>query len=65
MRAGDSGARPGAFAFDRLRALITSIYRDPKPRKKTRPSKGSVQRRLESKRARSHIKQQRRGGYEF
>jgi ribosome-associated protein len=33
----------------------------PKPRKKTKPSRGSKRRRLENKKRRSEVKQNRRG----
>lgn len=45
--------------LNRLRLLIQSIVKDPKPRRKTRPSKSSVDRRIESKKARGAIKKQR------
>jgi ribosome-associated protein len=47
--------------LDRLRQLIADARWEPKPRKKTKPSKASKQRRLESKRHRGQIKSQRRG----
>ena len=51
--------------MDRLRALILSIIKDPKPRRKTKPSKSSVQNRIDKKRARGEIKKQRSGNFEF
>jgi ribosome-associated protein len=48
--------------LDRLRQLVADARWEPKPRKKTRPSKAAKQRRLESKRRRGQIKSQRRGG---
>ena len=44
---------------ERLSMLVLSIYRDPKIRKKSKPSYGSVQRRIESKKARSQVKKDR------
>ena len=44
----------------RLRALLLSILPEPKLRRKTRPSRGAKERRLESKRAHSAIKKERR-----
>jgi ribosome-associated protein len=48
--------------FERLRELIVQARVEPKPRRKTRPSRASKQRRLESKRRRGQIKSGRRGG---
>ncbi len=50
-----------AIVFQRLREMILSAMREPKRRRKTRPSRASKQRRLESKRKRSEIKSRRRG----
>ena len=47
--------------LDRLRQLVADARWEPKPRRKTKPSKASKQRRLESKRHRGQIKSQRRG----
>lgn len=47
--------------FELLRELIVLAQHEPKVRKRTRPTKGSKQRRLESKKRRSQIKQGRRG----
>ena len=46
-------------AIDRLRELIQASLTEPKPRKKTRPSRKSQQQRLEEKRRRSKLKQSR------
>ena len=46
-------------AFERLHALVNSVATPPKPRKATRPTYASRQRRLESKTQRSAIKAQR------
>jgi ribosome-associated protein len=48
--------------YDRLRAMILSVATPPRRRIKTRPSRGAVERRLESKQRQSEKKQQRRGG---
>ncbi len=45
--------------LDRLRAIILQALMVPKPRKPTRPTSGSQQRRLEAKRHRSEIKRHR------
>lgn len=45
-----------AGALARLRDLILSIAVPPKPRKPTRPTKGSQERRLDSKAKRARIK---------
>ncbi len=46
-------------ALDRLAALIAAARHVPKPRRKTRPPQGSVERRLESKRKRQQTKRMR------
>lgn len=46
--------------LEKLRAMILQALVVPKPRKKTRPSRGSKRRRLEGKRRRSEVKQGRR-----
>jgi len=47
--------------LDKLRAFVQAAVIEPKVRRKTRPTKGSRERRLESKQARSRIKALRRG----
>jgi ribosome-associated protein len=47
--------------FERLRELILQARKEPKRRRKTRPTKASRRRRLESKRHRSEIKAHRGG----
>jgi ribosome-associated protein len=47
-------------ALKRLAALIEKASRSPKPRKPTRPTAASRNRRLTSKKRRADIKQQRR-----
>ena len=59
-----SQARNRALAYERLAArLAGALHVDP-PRRPTRPSKGSVERRLESKRRQSQRKKERRGDYD-
>jgi ribosome-associated protein len=48
--------------LDRLRALLAAAAHEPKKRRKTKPSKASKRRRLESKRRKSEIKSGRRAG---
>ena len=52
-------------AIDRLAELIRQAAVKPKPRKKTRPTPNSQERRLESKRRRSTTKRLRRSPLEF
>ena len=46
-------------ALQRLAALVREALVPPRPRKKTRPSKASRERRLQDKKQRSQIKQNR------
>ena len=46
--------------FARLRALLVAASHRPRPRKATRPTRAAVRRRLETKRARSTRKAERR-----
>ncbi len=48
--------------LDRLRELLTEAMREPKVRRKTKPSKAAKRRRLESKRRRANVKSRRRSG---
>lgn len=48
--------------LDRLRELLLKAVHEPKPRRKTKPSRGAKRRRLESKRMRSEVKSRRTGG---
>ena len=48
-----------AEAIERLQALVNSVATLPKARKATRPTYGSMQRRLEGKATRSTVKQLR------
>lgn len=54
-----SQARNLDTALDRLRDLCEAALRRPTPRKKTRPTRGSVRRRLEAKRQRGETKRRR------
>ena len=45
-----------AAALARLQAMVDAVARPPTPRKATRPTRGSVQRRLQSKAMRSQVK---------
>ena len=59
-----SQARNRALAYERLAArLAGALHVDP-PRRPTRPSKGAVERRLDSKRRQSQRKRERRGDYD-
>jgi len=49
-----------ALAWERLERALERRRRKPKPRKKTRPTKASVARRLEAKSRRANIKRSRR-----
>jgi ribosome-associated protein len=46
--------------LEKLRRMLLSVAKPPKPRRATKPSRGSIERRLESKRHRSSCKSQRR-----
>ena len=46
-------------ALDRLGELIQSVLAEPKPRKKTRPSKNAKKKRIENKRRRGKVKKTR------
>jgi ribosome-associated protein len=50
-----------AAVMERLRELLVSALHEPKPRRKTRPSRASKLRRLEAKRRRSQVKSKRSG----
>ena len=50
-----------AAVLDRLRELLVEAMHEPKLRRKTKPTRASKQRRLESKRRRSQVKARRRG----
>ena len=50
-------------AEDKLAAIVRAALFRPKPRKKTKPSRGAKERRLKAKKARGEIKRGRRGEY--
>jgi ribosome-associated protein len=49
-------------ARERVRALVARALVRPRPRRATRPSRASVERRLSDKKHRSHAKSSRRSG---
>jgi ribosome-associated protein len=51
-----------AAVLERLRQLLIEAMHEPKPRRRTKPTKGSKRRRLESKKIRSEVKSRRSGG---
>ena len=51
-----------AAVLGRLRQLLLDALHEPKPRRKTKPSRAAKRRRLESKRRRSEVKSRRRAG---
>lgn len=55
-----SGNREECFA--KLRDLIVRAQVRPKPRRKTKPTRGSVERRIGAKKQRGEIKKGRKGG---
>lgn len=55
-----SQVRNRALALDRLRSLLAEALRETRPRRPTRPSAASKERRLSGKRRRSEIKESRR-----
>ena len=50
-----------AAVMERLRELLIEAMHEPKPRRKSKPSRAARQRRLDAKRRRSEIKATRRG----
>ena len=52
--------RNAADCLEKLKEMISSVWRAPKKRKPTKPTYGSKQRRLQSKKARGETKQGRR-----
>ncbi len=50
-------------ALERLKELIRAAARKPKPRKKTKPTKASQERRIESKKQRGEIKKARKTSF--
>lgn len=59
-----SQAQNRAACLQRLRELLVQALVRPKRRRATKPSRGSVERRLQSKRATSERKQSRHGRHE-
>ena len=51
-------------ALERLAELIRAALIEPKVRKKTRPTRASKERRIDSKKRRSSIKRERGGGWD-
>jgi ribosome-associated protein len=49
--------------LDRLRQLLVEAMHEPKPRRRTKPTKASKRRRLESKKKRAEVKTNRKGGH--
>ncbi len=56
-----SQSRNKALALERLRDLLIRSMVKPKVRRKTKPTRGSVERRISEKKSRSQIKRGRRG----
>jgi ribosome-associated protein len=54
-----SQTRNRALALERLRSRLADALREERPRRATRPTKGSRERRLTSKRRRSDLKRSR------
>lgn len=50
-----------ADCLEKLSGMLQQVAQPPKHRKPTRPSRGSKQRRLDTKKARSEVKSRRRG----
>lgn len=59
-----SQARNKEACLARLGELLAKARTRPKPRKKTKPSKGAVQRRIDAKKQRGEAKRRRRGPIE-
>lgn len=59
-----SQLRNRELAFERLQALLVEALKTNKARKATKPTRGSVERRLKEKRAISERKSNRKGGYD-
>lgn len=55
-----SQAQNKAACLERLRALVLAALVEPKVRRKTKPTRGSKERRLHEKKARGDIKRRRR-----
>ena len=59
-----SQLRNRRLALDRLRQKLAGALRVEKPRRPTRPGRGAVERRLDSKRRQAARKRDRRGGFD-
>ena len=59
-----SQAQNRTRAEERFAELLRRALVVPKPRKKTKPSRGAVEKRLETKKKNSKRKQERRGGWD-
>lgn len=57
-----SQARNRQIALERLATRIAAALRVDAPRRPTKPTKGSMERRLEDKRRRADVKRRRRAG---
>jgi ribosome-associated protein len=57
-------ARNVEDARERLAQTLSKALEEPRARRKTRPTKSSDRRRLESKKQRSQIKRERSGGFD-
>jgi len=55
-----SQTRNRELALERLRSRLASALRQPRARKRTRPTRASKERRLQGKRRRSDVKRARR-----
>ena len=56
--------KPAAIVADRLIEILSEAMIRPKPRRATKPTFGSKQRRLEGKKRRSDIKSKRGGHFD-
>ncbi len=59
-----SQAQNRGAALERLRERLAALAREPKPRRPTRATRGSRERRLETKRREGRKKAQRRGSFD-
>jgi ribosome-associated protein len=55
-------SRNVAECLEKLRSMIASVAVAPRPRRRTKPSRGSIERRLNAKKRRSQTKSGRRDG---
>jgi len=59
-----SQSRNKGECLDKLRELLIRAMAEPKVRRKTRPSRGSIERRIEGKKHRGEIKRRRGGSHD-